>query len=74
MKHFTINLFEDTLIVDMEQSGCLAAAKFRNFDYSALTFGRDDYESEEWTNRDWRSRNGIRYDLVGLCKSLVQII
>ena len=74
LKHFTINLFDDTLIVEMEQSGCLAVAKFRNFDYAALIYGGDDYESEEWSNRDWRSRNGIRYDLVGLCKSLVQII
>ena len=74
LKHFTINLFDDTLIVEMEQSGCLAVAKYRNFDYAALIYGGDDCESEEWSNRDWRSRNGIRYDLVGLCKSLVQII
>ena len=74
LKHFTINLFKDTLIVEMEQSGCLAVAKFRNFDYAALIHGEDNCESEEWSNRDLRSRNGIRYDLVSLCKSLVQII
>ena len=74
MKHFTINLFDDTLIVEMEQLCCLAVAKFRNFDYAALIYGGDDCESEEWSNRDWKSRNGIRYDLVNLCKSLVQII
>ena len=74
LKHFTINLFKDTLIVEMEQSGCLAVAKFRNFDYAALIYDGDDCESEEWSNRDLRSRNGIRYDLVSLCKSLVQII
>ena len=58
----------------MEQLGCFAVAKFRNFDYAALIYGVDDYESEEWSNRDLRSRNGIRYDLVSLCKSLFQII
>ena len=58
----------------MEQLCCLAVAKFGNFAYAALIYGGDDCESEEWSNRDWRSRNGIRYDLVSLCKSLVQII
>lgn len=65
---------EGAKIVEMEQSGCLAVAKFRNFDYAALIYGGDDCESEEWSNRDWKSRNDIRYDLVNLCKSLVQII
>ena len=58
----------------MEQSGCLAVAKFRNFDYAALIYGGDECESEELSNRDCWSRNGIRYDLVSLCKCLVQII
>ena len=61
-------------IVEMEQSGCIAVAKYRGFDYGALIYGGDDVSQEEWSNRDWRSREGIRYDLVMLCKELVNVI
>ena len=61
-------------IVEMEQSGCIAVAQYRGFDYGALIYGGDDVSQEEWSNRGWRSREGIRYDLVMLCKELVNVI
>lgn len=65
---------EGAKIVEMEQAGCLAVARFRGFAYGALIYGGDDLSSESWDQRGWRSRKGIRYDLVTLCKELVQII
>lgn len=64
---------EGAKIVEMEQSGCIAVAQFRGFDYGALIYGGDDVSQEEWSNRAWRSRQGIRYDMVMLCKELVEI-
>lgn len=61
-------------IVEMEQAGCIAVARFRGFEYGALIYGGDDLSGEEWSDRGWRSRDGIRYDLVNLCKKLVYII
>ncbi|MBQ9333652.1 MAG: nucleoside phosphorylase [Lachnospiraceae bacterium] len=58
-------------IVEMEQAGCIAVARFRGFEYGALIYGGDDLSGEEWSERGWRSREGIRYDLVNLCKKLV---
>ena len=63
---------ESSVLIVLGQVGCPVCGG--NFDYAALIHGEDNCESEEWSNRDWRSRNGIRYDLVSLCKSLVQII
>lgn len=65
---------EGAKIVEMEQAGCLAVAQFRGFDYGALIYGGDDVSSEIWDKRNWRSREGIRYELLMLCKELVQII
>ena len=65
---------EGAKIVEMEQAGCIAVSQFRDFPYGALIYGGDDVSQEEWSNRGWRSREGIRYDLVMLCKTLVQII
>ena len=61
-------------IVEMEQAGCIAVAKFRGFEYGALIYGGDDLSGEEWSERGWRSREGVRYDLVQLCKKLVYVI
>lgn len=58
-------------IVEMEQAGCIAVALFRGFQYGALIYGGDDLSGEEWSERGWRSREGIRYDLVNLCKKFV---
>lgn len=63
---------EGAKIVEMEQSGCLAVAKVRGFDYAALIYGGDDCASDEWSNRSWNSRNGIRYDLIELCKNIIK--
>ena len=66
--------YEGAKIVEMEQAGCIAVSQFRNFEYGALIYGGDDVSQDEWSNRGWRSREGIRYDLVALCKNLVKII
>lgn len=65
---------EGAKIVEMEQAGCIAVAQFRGFDYGALIYGGDDVSQSEWNERSWRSCKGIRYDLVMLCKELVQMI
>ncbi len=65
---------EGAKIVEMEQAGCIAVSQFRGFQYGALIYGGDDVSQEEWSNRSWRSRKGIRYDLVTLCKALVKVL
>jgi len=65
---------EGAKIVEMEQAGCIAVAQFRGFDYGALIYGGDDVSGETWSDRAWNSREGIRHDLVLLCRDLVQII
>ena len=70
----TLRKSEGAKIVEMEQAGCIAVAQFRGFDYGALIYGGDDVSQDEWSNRGWRSREGIRYDLVMLCKKLVERI
>ena len=65
---------EGAKIVEMEQAGCIAVAEFRGFAYGALIYGGDDVSAKEWSNRAWRSRKGIRYDLVTLCKNIVEIL
>ncbi len=65
---------EGAKIVEMEQAGCIAVSQFRGFEYGALIYGGDDVSQEEWSNRNWRSPEEIRYDLVTLCKKLVEII
>lgn len=65
---------EGAKIVEMEQAGCIAVAQVRGFAYGALIYGGDDVSQDQWDQRAWRSREGIRYDLVTLCKKLVKII
>ena len=65
---------EGAKIVEMEQAGCIAVAQFRHFCYGALIYGGDDLTGEEWSNRGWRSREGVRYDLVQLCRKLLEVI
>ncbi len=65
---------EGAKIVEMEQAGCIAVAQFRGFDYGALIYGGDDLSGETWSDRGWRSREGIRYDLVTLCAKLAAVI
>ena len=65
---------EGAKIVEMEQAGCIAVAQFRHFSYGALIYGGDDLSGEEWSNRGWRSREGVRYDLVQLCRKLLEVI
>lgn len=65
---------EGAIIVEMEQAGCIAVSQFRGFQYGALIYGGDDVSQDEWSNRGWRSRKGIRYDLVMLCRALVKKI
>jgi uridine phosphorylase len=65
---------EGAKMVEMEQAGCIAVGLFRKFSYGALIYGGDDVSQDEWDRRSWRSREGIRYDLVMLCKELVGMI
>ena len=65
---------EGAKIVEMEQSGNIAVTKFRGTKYGALIYGGDDVSGSDWDRREWRSRNGIRYDLVLLCKTLLNEI
>lgn len=65
---------EGAKIVEMEQSGCIAVAQFRNVDYGAIIYAGDDVSQSEWDKRDWRNRNGIRYYLLNVCKDIVKII
>lgn len=65
---------EGAKIVEMEQAGCIAVSQFRGFDYGAIIYGGDDVSGDEWNNRGWRSRKGIRCDLVMICKKLVEVI
>lgn len=60
--------------LDALQAGCIAVAQCRGFDYGALIYGGDDVASEEWNSRGWNTRQGIRYNLILLCKELVQEI
>ncbi len=63
---------EGAKIVEMEQAGCIAVAQCRGFDYGALIYGGDDVASEQWDSRGWNTHEGIRYNLIMLCKELVQ--
>ncbi|MCR5296974.1 MAG: nucleoside phosphorylase [Clostridiales bacterium] len=65
---------EGAKIVEMEQAGCIAVAQFRHFAYGALIYSGDDLTGEDWDGRKWRSREGVRYDLVQLCSELVRLI
>lgn len=65
---------EGAKIVEMEQAGCIAVARCRGLAYGALIYGGDDVSQDEWSNRSWQSRKGIRYNLVALCKELVGVI
>ena len=63
---------EGAKIVEMEQAGCIAVAQFRGFDYGAIIYGGDDVASDEWNHRGWNTREGIRFNLVMLCKEIVK--
>ena len=65
---------EGAKIVEMEQAGCIAVAKFRGFDYGAIIYGGDDVSGSEWDGRNWQTRKGIRYALVELCRDLVSLM
>ena len=65
---------EGAKIVEMEQAGCIAVAQFRGFAYGALIYGGDDLSGKAWDGRSWNTREGVRYDLVMLCKQLVGMI
>ncbi len=65
---------EGAKIVEMEQSGCIAVAQFRNIQYGAIIYGGDDVSQDVWDKRDWHNRKSIRYSLLEICKELVQII
>lgn len=65
---------EGAKIVEMEQSGCIAVAQFRKIKYGAIIYAGDDVSQNVWADRGWHTRKSIRYNLVEICKDLVQKI
>ena len=65
---------EGARMVEMEQSGCIAVAKFRGLKYGALLYGGDDVSGEVWDERMWHDRRGVRYSAVELCRELLKEI
>ncbi len=65
---------EGARIVEMEQSGCLAVAQFREIKYGALIYGGDDVSGDAWDMRAWRDRKSIRYNMIELCREITKII
>ncbi len=65
---------EGAKIVEMEQAGCIAVAKFRGIKYGALIYGGDDVSGSTWDSRLWRDRGSIRYNMIQICKELVKRI
>lgn len=63
---------EGAKIVEMEQAGLLAVAQFRNIRYGAFVYGGDDVSKEAWDKRLWRGEKGVRYQLVELCKEILE--
>ncbi len=63
---------EGAKIVEMEQSGCIAVAQFRKIKYGAIIYAGDDVSQTVWADRGWQSRKSIRYNLVEICKEIVQ--
>lgn len=62
---------EGALIVEMEQSACIAVAEFREVSYGALLYGGDDLTKEKWDSREWRHKINVRRKLLDYCKDLV---
>ena len=65
---------EGAKFVEMEQAGCLAVTQFREVKYGAIIYAGDDVSQEEWNERCWKDRRGIRYSLINICKDLVKLI
>ena len=70
-KRIALRKKENCLIVEMEQAGMLAVAKFRNVKYGALIYGGDDLTKEEWDSRDWQKQTAVRERLATVCKNIV---
>lgn len=65
---------EGAQIVEMEQAGCIAVTQFRNVKYGAIIYAGDDVSQDVWDSRNWHNRKSIRFNLVEICKQLVQNI
>lgn len=65
---------EGAHIVEMEQAGCIAVTQFRNVKYGAIIYAGDDVSQDVWDSRNWHNRKSIRFNLVQICKQLVQSI
>ncbi len=64
---------EGAKIVEMEQAACIAVTQFRGVKYGAILYGGDDVSGETCEDRAWKSRHGLRYDLILLCKEIVKL-
>jgi uridine phosphorylase len=66
-----LRIQDGALLVDMEQAGLLALAKFRGFNYGAIIYSGDDVSGDIWDSRGWHKRSDIRFNLVKLCKDIL---
>ena len=62
-----LRVSEGCVTVEMEAAAFFAVAKFRNVLLGQIIYGGDDLSGLEWDNRDWKSREEIRDNLVELC-------
>jgi uridine phosphorylase len=58
---------EGCLTVEMECSGMMAVAQFRDVIFGQVLYGGDDLSGTNWDNRGWQSRKEIRESLFWLC-------
>lgn len=57
---------EGCVTVEMEAAAFFAVSQFRNVMLGQILYGGDDLSGDEWDNRFWQSREGIRENLVDL--------
>ena len=58
---------EGCLTVEMECSGMMAVAQFRDVLFGQVLYGGDDLCGENWDNRRWQSKKEIRESLFWFC-------
>jgi uridine phosphorylase len=57
---------EGCVTVEMEAAAFYAVSQFREVCLGQILYGGDDLSGDEWDNRFWQSREGIREKLVDL--------
>jgi len=70
----SLRVSEGCVTVEMEAAACFAVAQFRNVVLGQILYGGDDLSGEEWDERQWRSREDIRKNLVEFCLETVLLL